>query len=57
MNSEQRAEAIEEISDILCDYYEAATNGHLCDEEAQKLMGNEDWADTILYRIEQYKKS
>lgn len=46
-----RKEILKEIEDILCDYYEAATDGHLCTEEIQKMMGNEDWADTILYRI------
>lgn len=47
---ELKEKLIDEINDILCEYYEAATNGHLCTEEIQAFMGNKDWADTILYR-------
>lgn len=46
-----REQVLREIENILCEYYEAATDGHICDEEAQKMMGNKDWADTILYRV------
>lgn len=42
---------IEEIDGILCDYYEAASNGKRCCEEVQAFMGNKDWADTILFRV------
>ena len=46
-----REKILQEIEDILCDYYEAATDGRICDEEMQKLMGNSDWADLVIYRI------
>jgi len=48
---------IEEIDTILCDYYEAATNGKRCCEEVQAFMGNKDWADTILFRVFEVLKS
>lgn len=46
-----RKQILKEIEDILCKYYEGATNGTVCDEEIQRLMSNSAWADIILYRI------
>ena len=48
----KRSEALEIINGILCEYYEAATDGKLCDDEAQDIMGNLDWSDDILFRLE-----
>jgi len=47
-----RNKAIQEIYDILAEFYECATDGYILDEERDKLVGTKDWADTILYRLE-----
>lgn len=46
-----KSKILDLIEEVLCDYYEAATDGHVCTTEAQEFMGNRDWADAILFRI------
>jgi len=47
----KRKEAVKEIQDILCDYYEGVTDNILT-EERDKLIGTEGFAEDILYRLE-----
>ena len=49
----KREIVLKEIYDLLAEYYESATDKILTDER-DLIMGTPDWADTILYRIEQY---
>ncbi|MHA1170010.1 MAG: hypothetical protein ACTSRU_19450 [Candidatus Hodarchaeales archaeon] len=48
----KRNEAVNEIYEILCEFYECAMNGVILDEEADKLLGTKDFADSILGRLE-----
>jgi hypothetical protein len=51
----KRSEVLKIIHEILCDYYESVTDGCIHDEEVEKLMGTKDFAECILFRLEQYR--